>query len=64
MPGLLGNSVGLTASNLTVTPTGDVSSTNIQDAIAELASEKATVQSVSAISSNDSSFIMAQRMFN
>lgn len=48
MPGYLVNPIAL-ASNITSSVTGDVSATNVQDAIAELASEKATVAALSSV---------------
>jgi len=37
------------ASGVSLTPTGDVSATNVQDGIAELSSEKATASSLNSV---------------
>lgn len=41
-----------TAVGVPLTPTGDVAATNVQDGIAELSSEKATVSSVTTVQNN------------
>ena len=43
---------GAAAAQITLTPTGDVSATNVQDGIAELASEKATVTALTSHTGN------------
>jgi len=40
------------ASGIPLTPTGDVSATNVQDGIAELSSEKATVSALNIVENN------------
>lgn len=41
-----------TAIGIPMTPTGDIAATNVQDAMAEIASEKATTGSVSTVQTN------------
>ena len=51
MPGYLVNPL-LDSRAITVLATGDISATNLQDALAEIASEKATVLSVTTVQNN------------
>ena len=51
MPGYL-VSPQYNAESVYMTPVGDISSTNLQDAMSEISSEKATVSSVNTINSN------------
>lgn len=41
-----------TAIGIPMTPTGDIAATNVQDAMTEIASEKATTGSVSTVQTN------------
>lgn len=58
MPGYLAIPA-FNASGVPLTPTGDVSATTVQSGIAELATEKATVGSVTALQNNLSAQISA-----
>ena len=52
MPGYARPTNILTAQEIVVTPTGDISSTNLQAALTEISSEKATMSSLTAVSSS------------
>ena len=52
MPGYARPTSILAAQNVVVLPTGDISATNLQDALAEIASEKATALSVTTVQNN------------
>lgn len=50
MPGYARPSTVVTSAYVLVSPTGDISATNLQDALTEIATEKATASSVSTLS--------------
>lgn len=50
MPGYARPSNVVTSAYVLVSPTGDISATNLQDALTEIATEKATASSVSTLS--------------
>jgi hypothetical protein len=52
MPGYARPTSILVAQEIIVTPTGDISSTNLQSALTEIAGEKATTTSVTNVQNN------------
>lgn len=52
MPGYARPTSIISAQEIIVLPTGDISATNLQDALAEIASEKATASSVTTVQNN------------
>jgi hypothetical protein len=52
MPGYARPTSIFSAAEVSILPTGDISASNLQDALVEIASEKATVSSVTTVQNN------------
>ena len=52
MPGYARPTSIFSAAEVFILPTGDISASNLQDALVEIASEKATVSSVTTVQNN------------